>query len=215
MSTPRARIIRSPELAGAARLLPFGPSAPLRRRIARDELEGRLAAERLVEAARREAQEVVARAREQAAELAAGVEREARQAAQAELCVAWMRLRREEGERLERDTDRVVAVAVVLAERLLGAALALDPRRIVDLARVALAEARGARRLRLQAHPLDADLLGSHLAGAGLADSSVEVVADETLARGELRLQTDVGTIDGKLSARLERLAAALRDALT
>jgi flagellar biosynthesis/type III secretory pathway protein FliH len=49
---------------------------------------------------------------------------------------------------------------------------------------------------------------------AGLDVQSVEVRDDGALARGELRLHTDVGTIDARLAPRFERLAAALRDAL-
>jgi flagellar biosynthesis/type III secretory pathway protein FliH len=40
------------------------------------------------------------------------------------------------------------------------------------------------------------------------------VRVDLTLARGELRLHTDVGTIDAKLALRFDRLAAALHDVL-
>jgi flagellar biosynthesis/type III secretory pathway protein FliH len=40
------------------------------------------------------------------------------------------------------------------------------------------------------------------------------VRSDAALARGELRLHTDLGTIDARLAPRFERLAAALRDAI-
>jgi flagellar biosynthesis/type III secretory pathway protein FliH len=39
------------------------------------------------------------------------------------------------------------------------------------------------------------------------------VRGDVALARGELRLHTDLGTIDARFAPRFERLAAALRDA--
>ncbi|MDP9036165.1 MAG: flagellar assembly protein FliH, partial [Myxococcota bacterium] len=123
-------------------------------------------------------------------------------------------MRGEEATRLAGDVHRVVALAVVLAERLLGAALELDPARIAELARTVVAEARGARRVVFDAHPLDADALRKHLHEAALDLESLEVREDASLARGGLRLHTDVGTIDAKLTPRLERLAAALRDAL-
>jgi flagellar assembly protein FliH/type III secretion protein L len=103
---------------------------------------------------------------------------------------------------------------VALAERLLGAALALDPSRIRELARGVLEEARGARRAIVEAHPLDAEELRTRLSADGLDLQSLEVRSDEALARGELRLHTDLGTIDARLTPRFERLAAALRDAL-
>jgi flagellar assembly protein FliH len=105
-------------------------------------------------------------------------------------------------------------VAVVLAERLLGAALQLSPERIADLARGVIAEARGARRATIEAHPTDVQALRRHLPAAGLDMHAVELRESESLARGELLLHTDLGTIDAKLASRLDRLAEALRDAL-
>ncbi len=212
----RARIVRASNTAGAERmhLLPLGVAAPRWRRIAREELEARLAAERIVQDARSQAEAILVRARDEARDEAAKGAREALEQAEATFAARWLALRRAEGDRLERDSESVVAIAVVLAERLLGTALELDPARIADLARAAIAEARGARRIAIEAHPLDAQALRLHLGAAGLDSQSVEVREDEALARGQLRLQTDVGTIDAKLAPRLERLAAALRDAL-
>jgi flagellar biosynthesis/type III secretory pathway protein FliH len=214
MSLPRARVVRAEEATRAVPLLSPGPSDAQRRRIAREELEARLTSERLVEEARARAEAIVARAREEAVAAGLHAAREAREAAHAELAARWLALRTAESRSLERDEERVVAVAVALAERLLGVALELEPARVADLARTVLAEARGARRAVIDAHPLDADALRRHLTTAGLGVETLEVRQDEALARGALRLHTDVGIIDAQLSPRLERLAAALRDAL-
>lgn len=214
MTPPRARVLKAADAVAARPMLAPGPSGAQRRRIAREEIEARLAAERIVEEARAQAEALLARAREQAAAAAAQASREAEEAADAKLVARWLALRAAEARRLERDEERLVPVAVALAERLLGVALELEPARIADLARTALAEARGARRALVEAHPLDAEPLRRHLSTVGLDAGCVEVREDEALARGELKLHTDVGTIDAKLSARLERLAAALRDAL-
>jgi flagellar assembly protein FliH len=106
-------------------------------------------------------------------------------------------------------------VAVALAERLLGASLRLDAARIADIASAAIAEARGARRILIEAHPADAEALRHSLGAAVSEAQAVDIRANEALARGDLRLQTDIGTIDAKLAPRLERLAAALRDAIS
>jgi flagellar biosynthesis/type III secretory pathway protein FliH len=185
-----------------------------RRRIVREELEGRLAAETLVAEARATAESLVARAREEAGRQLEAVTREAREEASAKLAAQWLALRSAEAKGLARETDRVVALAVALAERLIGSALRLDPSLVADLARTVLAEAQGARRAVIRAHPLDADELRGHLSTAGLDATTVEVQNDETLLRGELKLHTDLGIIDAKLAPRLARLADALRDAL-
>jgi flagellar assembly protein FliH len=211
---PRGRVVVAPDADRGAPLLDGGISEPQRRRAAREELEARLAAERIVGDAEAAAEAIVAEARARAAGAIATATREAREQAGAEVVAQWLALRQREQARAGRDPDRVIAVAVALAERLLGASLALDPSRIADLARTVIDEARGARRAVIEAHPLDADELRRGLTGDGLDLQSIEVRSDEALARGELRLHTDLGTIDARLAPRFERLAAALRDAL-
>jgi flagellar biosynthesis/type III secretory pathway protein FliH len=216
MTPSRARIIRAADASSAVSLpLPPPPATPdkVRRRIAREELEARAEAERIVGEARAHAEAIERAARETAVVAAADARRSAEEAAEAKMAARWIALRTEESQRLERDAGRVLGVAVALAERLLGASLRLDADRIADIARAAIAEARGARRVVIEAHPADADALRTHLAALAPAALAIDVRADEALARGDLRLQTDIGTIDAKLAPRLERLAAALRDA--
>jgi flagellar biosynthesis/type III secretory pathway protein FliH len=214
MSSPRARVVKGDAAARAEPWLAPGASAAQRRRIAREEIEARLEAERLVQEAQATAEALVAQGRRDAQALSERAGRDAQQDADTKLAARWLALRQAEGAALSRDADRVVALAVVLAERLLGAALELSPACIADLARGVLDEARGARRATVEAHPLDAESLRNHLSTAGLEVHAVEVRESEVLARGELLLHTDLGTIDAKLAPRLDRLAEALRDAL-
>src|SRR5258708_14559558 len=210
---PRARILHAAQASRAEPLLAPGPSELQRKRITREELGARAAAERIVEEAREHADALLANARAEAEGAAAAAAQQAEQEARAELAARWLALRAEEQRRLESDMDRIVPLAVALAERLLGASLGLQPERIVPLARGVIDEARGARRAAIDAHPLDAETLRRTLTDAGLdAVRSVEVRDDAALARGELRLHTDVGTTDARLAPRFERLAAALRD---
>lgn len=211
--TPVARIVRAGTFA-AEPLWPAGPSEAQWRRVSREVLGARALAGAIVKQAQADADALVAQGRRDAqasAELAA---REARESAQTELAARWLALRQREIKDVENGSDRVVALAVALAERLLGAALDLDPERIVSLARVVFAEARGARKANVDANPADAPILREQLTTAGLDVQSIEIREDPTLLRGELRLQTDLGNIDARLAPRFERLAAALRDAL-
>jgi flagellar assembly protein FliH len=211
--TPVARIVRAGTFA-AEPLWPAGPSEAQWRRVSREVLGARALAGAIVKQAQADADALVAQGRRDAqasAELAA---REARESAQTELAARWLALRQREIKDVENGSERVVALAVALAERLLGAALDLDPERIVSLARVVFAEARGARKANVDANPADAPILREQLTTAGLDVQSIEIREDPTLLRGELRLQTDLGNIDARLAPRFERLAAALRDAL-
>jgi len=90
----------------------------------------------------------------------------------------------------------------------------VHPERIVEMAKRALEEVRGARKATIEAHPLDADVLKAHLDALGLPAEAAEIVGKDDLSRGSLVLHTDLGTLDAKLAPQLDRLAAALRDAL-
>lgn len=164
-------------------------------------------------AAEREASALRARAHAESAELRLRVEMEARATALAELAARNLTLAAREAALDERALDRSIELARVLAERLLGEALRLEPERVVALARNALAEARGARRVELAAHPDDVPLLEAALADARLTGVT-RVLADPTRLRGSIRLDTDAGTLDAELAPQLDRLAARLRDTL-
>ncbi len=213
MST-RARIVRREEASGAKPLLAPGASDAVRRRITREELEGRAAAARIVAEARAQADALVARAHAEAAESARALAVEAEAQARAGVVAEWLAARHAEQARVDRAAEGLTQIAVAMAERLLRAALELDPARVVELARGVLAEATAARRAVIDAHPLDAAVLVERLAASGLGLTSLDIRGDATLARGELRLHTDVGKIDARLQPRFERLAAAVRDAL-
>ena len=85
---------------------------------------------------------------------------------------------------------------------------------MVALARQALAEARGARRLTIVAQPEDAKLLSGSLSSLGVAVETVRVVPDSARPRGSLRIETDIGVLDADLAPQLDRLALRLRETL-
>lgn len=131
--------------------------------------------------------------------------------AKANIAAAYLLLKRREDQMLETSLDRTTELAVALAERLIGGALALTPEIIAAMASGALSEAKGARKARIEANPIDVDALREHTASLG---ESIVIEPNAELARGSLVLHTDLGTIDARLTPQLERLARALRDAL-
>lgn len=212
----RGRVIRAAELADVKPIAETAqPLGPLRRRvIVREELEARGQAEKIIETARREAEHIVGEARIAARETAEIAAKEADAREQAKLAAAWIALRAREERRAEGDLDRAVQLATVLAERLLGAALEVDPSKAALLAQHALSEARGARRATILAHPEDAAAISARLETLGMPDWTVTVLADDAIGRGSVAVQTELGVIDARLRPQLERLAAALREAL-
>jgi len=210
-----ARILKGEAVVGARPLVAL-PVVGDRtgRRLAKEAVDASARAKRLVEEARAEAEAILARARSEAAHLAEAAADEARQGEVARLAAQFLVLRAEDERRAERDLERSVGLASVLAERLLGEALEADPTRVVALARQVLVEARGARRAVIEASPLDAKTLRSHVQDIGFAEGGLEIAIDTTLSRGSLRVHTNLGSIDAQLTPQLERLAEALRDAL-
>jgi flagellar biosynthesis/type III secretory pathway protein FliH len=196
-------------LALEERGLPLGRVAP------RALVDASAAAERLLAKARVEARELLGAAERQAADLKLRAEAEARAEAAAKLAAHALSLATHEAKADERALERSVALARLLAERLLGASLAVAPEQVVALARQALSEARGARRLSIVAHPEDAQLLSDALPSLGVAVETVRVSPDSTRKRGSLRIETDIGVLDADLAPQLDRLALRLRESLS
>jgi len=178
-----------------------------------EELEAKLTAETILRDAKEKAEIVLAEARDRGVTEAAASSRAAREQADVELVARWTALRQAEGRKMEAETDRIIGLAVMLAERLLASSLELSPERIGTLARSVLSEARGMRRAVIHAHPLDVEPLTRELHASGLDASCYSVSKDEALSRGELHLHTDVGVIRAKLSDRLTMLSSVLREA--
>ncbi|HYQ14427.1 MAG TPA: FliH/SctL family protein [Polyangiaceae bacterium] len=208
--TPEAAADAVPlrQLAFTERGLPFGRVVP------RAVIDANVEATRLLAQARVEARQLVAAAEREAADLKLRAEAEARAEAAAKLAVHALSLATHEAKADERALERNVALARLLAERLLGASLAVAPEQVVTLARQALSEARGARRLAIVAHPEDAKLLSQALPSLGVALETVRVAPDSARPRGSLRIETDIGVLDADLAPQLDRLALRLRESL-
>lgn len=210
----RARVVRAPAAAGATPLYTPEPKGRRARVVPSSTVEAHLRARNLVQEAEARAKVIVAEAEARAAGVRASAKAEAEEEVRARLAAQFVALRVEDERRGERDADRCVDVAAILAERLLGRALELDPAAVADIARRTLAEARGARRAKIHACAEDAANLEARRGELGLAAEHVQVAVDPALPRGSLRVETDLGSLDASLTVQLERLAAAIRDAL-
>jgi flagellar biosynthesis/type III secretory pathway protein FliH len=192
-----------------------GPKLPRGRVAPKVLVDGNAEAERILARARAEAQAIVAAAERKASDLKLLAEAEARAEASAKLAAHALALATHEARADERSLDRTVVLARLLAERLLGESLRLVPDQVASIARQALSEARGARRLTIVAHPEDAKLLQSALPTLGVAIETLRVTSDDQRARGSLRVETEIGVLDADIAPQLDRLALRLRETLT
>jgi flagellar assembly protein FliH len=106
--------------------------------------------------------------------------------------------------------DALAELAVRVAGALIGRAYVADPALLAELVQQALDTLGGTtREVELRLHPDDLGVLAPHLAGL----DGVRLVADTSLARGELRLHGESVRIDGTLAARLQSTLQAILDA--
>jgi flagellar biosynthesis/type III secretory pathway protein FliH len=224
MTLTFGRVVKAAELGAARELATDGsddvstqvyrPQLPRGRSVPRDVVACAEEGAAIIARARAEAERIVQRAEQGVAELRLRAEAEGRAGAVASLAAHSIALKVREAASLNGELDRIVELARILAERLLGASLGLDPERVIDLARRAIAEATGARRVTVIAHPEDASHLEAALGSLPSGAEAVRVVADPKRPRHGLRLETDIGVLDAELAPQLERLALKLRETL-
>lgn len=166
----------------------------------------------IVRDAHARAESILAEGRATVAAVVENAARDAREAELARVCAELLVRRVSEEEEAEREIDRTIDLAVLLAERLVGEAIAVEPSRVGTLAVDALRAARGARELRIEACAEDVPVLEEMVSALGAHVARVEASSD--LARGSLVVHTELGRIDARLAPQLSRLAGALRTAL-
>ena len=217
MKLGEGRIIKADGLKAAApvKLEIEDKTLPRGQIVRREVLAAAERARALIAEAEAQAAKLISDAERAAAELRLRAEAEGRADAAAKVAVRALALRHYEARADERALERSVELARLLAERLLGESLRVAPEQVVALARQALGEARGARRITLVAHPEDAKLLEFSLPALGLDVRVVDLRPDPTRSRGNLRIETEIGVLDAELAPQLERLSLKLRESLS
>jgi flagellar biosynthesis/type III secretory pathway protein FliH len=213
MTIARARIIKGRKPAATdATTRPRDASAPIARVVPRVSMEAREEAARIVADARAKAEALVLEARANAARLAAESAREAREREVAKVAAELLVVRAAEERRRTQEIDRTIEIARLLAERVIGEGLRIEPERIAVLATEALRETRGARQVRIEASPEDVAPLEATLAELGVEVAAITPSSE--LGRGSLVVHTELGRVDARLEPQLARLSGALREAL-
>lgn len=206
----RAKVLKSPYGATVDALAPTDAS-PRRARVVRKTIvEASARAAAIVAEASERAAHIVAAAERAAADLRGAAVEEGRARGYAEVLSRVEVVARLEADVDARSAGRNVEMARLLAERLIGAAVGLEPLTVAGLASQVLAEVRGARQLQLHVSPDDVATLSRALG----ATPGLVVVPDAGCGRGDFRVVTEVGSIEAKLGDRLDLLAAKLAEAL-
>lgn len=211
MNLRRARIIHSPRATRWAATSNSTETVTIKARVEpRERVEAALEAQAIRARAQSQAEQLLQQAQMQRDAVFERALQEAQQSAAAELAGAWIKLRQREAQADEAALDRSIALARLLAERLLGQALELEPSTVVALAREAMTQLWRADRIRVLAHPEDARILREHLDKLGHPSQLVQVLDDASLDRGNLRMESNLGTLDATVGEQLDRLAKVL-----
>jgi flagellar biosynthesis/type III secretory pathway protein FliH len=182
--------------------------------VARPVVEARAQALALLDAAKREADQIRKRAVVEASDVSLQHQARARADALSLVVHQAVELKRRRAELDETLLERSIELARLLAERLLGEQLSLEPGRVTALAQQALREAAGARRAVVCSHPEDAKLLRSELSTTDTPLETLVIETDAGLARGQIRVETELGIVEADLAGQLERLSGQLRQLL-
>jgi flagellar assembly protein FliH len=126
---------------------------------------------------------------------------------------------RHTGERLaEQATADALEMAILIARRIIEGELETNPAALTGLVRSALARLGESRKVQLRLHPTDAaNVQASGDVGplAGLSIARVEVRADASLSRGDCIVDGEQGTVDGRVSTRMDEVRRILTRAFS
>ncbi len=175
----------------------------------------------ILSAAYQEAEQVRAQARDagEAEGRAAGLAAAAQQAAPAlhalaEAVASFEQLRDELVSELELEATEL---ALRIAEQIVAGALAVQPERIVDIARGTLRRAAERRRVTLVVNPGDLELMSGSLERLRAELGGIEhldVQADRRIDLGGALLRTESGEVDTTVSTQLQRCREVVMTAL-
>ena len=105
-------------------------------------------------------------------------------------------------------------LAVKIAEKLLGRTLALDPAAVVDLTTEALRHAGEPKAIRIRSNPDDLALLESgrpRLLDRARSAGALHLEGDASIERGGCIIESELGSVDARLSVQLDAIERALR----
>jgi flagellar assembly protein FliH len=172
------------------------------------QIEGLRESERALATANETARAILARASEDADSLLHRAEEEGRARAAALLLDAERQVRA----RLDQVPEELTRLGVRIAEKLLGEALRLDPSTVTRIVGECLRRSAGAKRIVLRVHPSDLALVESAMPRLrALAESEcLALEPDPSLEAGGCLVETEVGQVDGRISAQLREIEKAL-----
>jgi type III secretion protein L len=175
--------------------------------------EARQGAQSILEDAQREKERILAEAQRERDELLAKTRDQGRQEGLAQATEIILRAKMQAGELLGNNERDVIALALRMAEKIIGRSLEKDPDLMVELCAAAIDNLRSARAMVLRVHPKTAAVLRAkkpvlmELIGRAV---DLAIKEDPEVAPVGCIVQTEFGTVDAQLPTQLEMLQNVL-----
>ena len=171
--------------------------------------EARQGAQAILEEAQREKERILAEAQREREELLVKTREQGRQEGLAQATEILLRAKMQAGELLGNYEKDVIALALRIAEKIIGRSLEKDPELMVELCASAIDNLRSARAMVLRVHPKTAAVLRAkkpvlmELIGRAV---DLAIKEDPEVAPVGCIVQTEFGTVDAQLPTQLEML---------
>jgi flagellar assembly protein FliH len=101
---------------------------------------------------------------------------------------------------------RAAQLAVAIAEKIVVAAIEVQPERVADVVTGALRGLLDAQRIVVCVHPDDVELVRA--AGVDHSDAQIEIHGEQRVPRGGALVRTSVGEVDARLGTKLDAVRA-------
>ncbi|HET6170993.1 MAG TPA: FliH/SctL family protein [Gaiellales bacterium] len=108
---------------------------------------------------------------------------------------------------------RAIELAIALAEKVMGAALAADPALVREVVGGALRRITDHDGIVIELHPDDVDLIGPWIGERKSTRTSIDVRAERRVGRGGCIVRTSEGEVDAQLPEQLAAAEELLREA--
>jgi len=113
-------------------------------------------------------------------------------------------------------TPQIVSLALEIAEKVVGKALAEDPSIIASVLERAKQQVNQAKQIRVRLHPEDFKFLAETRPGmikmGELEGRLIEILPSEEISRGGCRLETEIGVVDATMPTQLDEIRRQLLD---
>jgi type III secretion protein L len=175
--------------------------------------EAHQSARRIVELAQKQAQEILDQANRETERIISEAREMGRQQGLADVSEQILRAKIVHGEKLASSEREIVALALKVAEKILGRDLERDPSLVVDLCARAIEDVRSAHQVIVRVNPKDAlhlrEQRGRMMERVGRV-KEIAIKEDPEVGRHGCIIETEVGIIDAQLATQLEVLREVL-----